>query len=135
MSQANIVMGPTPAFKMRGAFFVFTDIDATIDIKSHDTNDSSNADYDQSKPGRRVISISGSGYVQSDVSVAAPPPGSTLLNTEFYPYGLSFAGTKYGFTNGFQVTQCKITAPAKSGDPSMFSFNGHSTGTFTEPIA
>lgn len=129
MSQANIKMGPEAKVQVDGVTVDVTDSSVRVEIKNHDSNDSADATYDNSKTGRRKLVFSIQGHVMTDTPWSV---GTATKSVTIYPWGLAFPAHKYAAPTA-QVTVLSSTHPAKSGEPSTVSFEGHSTGAFSEP--
>ena len=131
MSQVNIKMGPEAKVAFNDANVDVTDSDVRVEIKDHDSNDSADATYDHSKPGRRRLVFSIKGHVMTDVPWNNMGSG-TSANVRIRPWGDSFPAYQY-LAPICRITSFSSTHPAKAGDPSTISFEGHSSGSFTEP--
>ena len=133
MSQLTIKMGPEAKVQFGGVTTDVIDSDVRIEFKDHDSNDSADATYDNSKVGRKRLVFSIKAHVMTDTPwTGAGGVAGIATNVAIFPWGLSFPAYKYSAPS-CQITSFSTTHPAKAGDPSTISFEGHSTGSFTEP--
>lgn len=134
MAQTNITMGPDARLYINNTDFIWTGGQFTLTWKEHDTNDSSEPDWDQFRRGRGRANLNGTFQSEGNRSIHAGP--YNLGNTEFvdiavYPDGDGDGMDPYTFS--MLATNIQFDMPVKAGDPVNGTISGGSSGIVVKP--
>lgn len=135
MAQEDISMGPEARIHINNQSFVWTGGNIALQQKEHDTNDSSDPNWDQFRGGRRRLTAEGGFQSEKNRNIHAGP--YNLGNDEFvdvkvFPDGDDDGQEPY-HAQKWLATNIRIEMPVKAGDVVTGTISGGSSGPVIKP--